>query len=293
MGLWIPFTLFAAFMQSWRNAFQKHLSQEVSTAGVTLARFIWAGPLATFYLWGLYQVAPETPWPSFNAHFVQTVLLAAVAQIMATVLMVVLFRLRNYAIGVGLAKSEAVIAALLGALFFAAPLSALAWLGVLLGGMAIWLMSQPSPLTQLPLKTLATGLGSGLCFALATLWIREASLILALPFPYGAAWVLVWIIGLQTGLLLGWLLWREPATLKALWLRPRLTVLISLTSCLGSIGWFTAMSVETVARVKTLGQVEVLFTLAISAGWFRETLSRRDLAGLLLIMVGAVCVILA
>lgn len=36
----------AAFMQAWRNAFQKQLSSTVDVYGVTLARFLFAVPLA-------------------------------------------------------------------------------------------------------------------------------------------------------------------------------------------------------------------------------------------------------
>lgn len=292
MGLWIPFTIFAAFMQSWRNAFQNKLSKEVSTAGVTLARFLYAGPLAALYLWILYQIEPIA-LPVVNTHFIVTIALASLSQIIATALMVKLFRLRNYAIGVGLAKSEAVIAASLGALFFAAPLSWLAWSGVIIGSIAIWLMSNTGSLRELSLKTLSLGLSSGLAFALTTLWVREASLMLGLPFPYSAAWVLLCVITTQTVMLLAWLLIKEPATLSALWQRPKLTLTISLFSCLGSLGWFTAMSLETVALVKTLGQIEILFTLFISARWFKDKLSPRDLTGLALIVLGAACVILA
>ncbi len=292
MSLWIPFTLFAAFMQSWRNAFQNQLSKEVSTAGVTLARFIYASPLAGFYLWGLYQF--DTPTPvHFSAQFGYLVLCASIMQIIATALMVKLFQLRNYAIGVGLAKSEAVIAATLGALLFSAPLSPLAWFGVIIGAVAVWLMSNPSSLRQASLSTLLLGLGSGLSFALTTLWVREASLTLQLPFPYSAAWVLLAVITTQTLLLTAWILVKEPRTLIDLWQRPKLTLAISLCSCLGSLGWFTAMSLETVALVKTLGQVEVLFTLMISARWFKEKLNTQDMLGLAFIVAGAVCVMLA
>lgn len=53
------------------------------------------------------------------------------------------------------------------------------------------------------------------------------------------------------------------------------------------------MSLESVALVKTLGQIEVLFTLLISAQWFRERLKPRDVWGIGLIVLGALLVILA
>lgn len=290
--LWIPFTIFAAFMQSWRNAFQKHLSRDVSSAGVTLARFIYASPLAVIYLILLYHFG-EAEAPEFTGKYWLFIVLASLVQIAATVLMVMLFRLRNYAMGVGLAKSEAVIAAILGALFFSAFLTPLAWLGVLIGSVAIWLMANPASFKEISLPTLFTGLASGLCFALTTLWVREASLLLGLPFLHSAAWVLLCVISLQTLILLVWITIKDPLTLKALWLKPKLTLAISVCSFFGSLGWFTAMSLETVAMVKTLGQIEILFTLMISARWFQESLTRRDLIGLLLIVVGAICVIVA
>ncbi|OIN06611.1 DMT family transporter [Oceanisphaera psychrotolerans] len=292
--LWIPFALFAALMQAWRNAFQKQLSQSVGATGVTLARFILAGPLAATYLWLLYRWQPQQALPDFSVPFAGYIVGAAFSQILATALMVRLFQLRNYAVGVGLAKSEAILAAALGVCFFGTSLTALGWLGVVLGGMAVWLLSglHRASGTVSPM-TLVFGLGSGLAFALTSLWVREASLLLALPFPFSAAWVLLLVIGLQTLLLVTWLGLRDPASLRGLLKRPTLTALVSLTSCLGSIGWFSAMSLESVALVKTLGQIEVLFTLMISAWYFRDRLARHDHLGLGLIVVAAICVMWA
>lgn len=290
MSLWIPFTIFAAFMQSLRNALQKTLSLEVDSLGVTLARFIYALPLAALYVSLLFWQGNHAI-PDMGLGFYLIVSLAGLAQICATALMITLFRLRNYAMGVGLAKSEAVIAAILGALWFSAPLSWLAWLGVVIGAIAVWLMSVPKGLRQLCLPTVFLGLGSGLCFALTTLWVRQSSLMTGLPFFQGAAYVLFWVLLIQTVVMLAWLAVRNPATISALWQRPKLVGLISCTSFLGSVGWFTAMSLETVALVKTLGQVEIFFTLLISAKWFKERLQLADKWGLLLILIGALCVI--
>lgn len=121
---WIFLTLFAAFMQAWRNAFQSRLSGDVTTAGVTLARFLWASPIAGVYLIALYQWQPAA-LPTFSSEFGHYVVGASFMQILATALMVKLFKYNNYAVGAGLAKSEALVAAILGMLFFGTQLTVL------------------------------------------------------------------------------------------------------------------------------------------------------------------------
>ena len=278
-------------MQALRNALQKQLSTDVSVAGVTLARFIWALPLAFGYLSALYSWQPQ-PVPTFSPVFLLLIVAVAVAQIIGTMLMVQLFTLRNYAIGAGLAKSEAIIAAILGVLLFSEILSPLGWLGVSLGATAVLLLSGAS-LRQFSWPVLLLGLCCGLSFALNSLWVRQASLMLPLPPLYSAAWVLTLVILVQTLLLLAFVISREPRTLRQLWQKPRLTLAISGSSFLGSVGWFTAFSLASVAMVKTLGQIEVLIMLLISALWFKEKLQKRALSGLVLIVLAAIAVIWA
>ncbi|EKO3411930.1 DMT family transporter [Vibrio fluvialis] len=286
---WIFFTFLAAFMQSWRNAFQSRLSGDVKTAGVTLARFLWAGPLAALYLAVLYQVEPIA-LPTFNSLFVIFIVGASLMQILATALMVKLFKFNNYAVGAGLAKSEALVAAILGMLFFGTHLSFLGWIGVLLGGIGVFMLSAQGGFRQLSLPTILLGLGSGSAFALTSLWVREASLALGLPFPHSAAWVLLLVISLQTVLLVGYLLVRDIHTLTVLWSKPKLTLLTSVSSCVGSIGWFSAMSLQAVPYVKTLGQVEIFFTMLISVFWLKQRVRIKDGLGLILVALAAVMV---
>lgn len=286
---WIFFTFLAAFMQSWRNAFQSRLAGDVKTAGVTLARFIWASPLAALYLITLYHIEP-VQLPSFSHTFIGFIVGAAVMQILATALMVKLFKFNNYAVGAGLAKSEALVAAVLGMLFFGTHLNVLGWIGVLLGGIGVFMLSAQGGFRQLSLPTILLGLGSGSAFALTSLWVREASLALGLPFPHSAAWVLLLVISLQTLLLVGYLFARDINTLKALWSKPKLTLLTSISSCIGSMGWFSAMSLQAVPYVKTLGQVEIFFTMLISIFWLRQRVRIKDGLGLILVALAAVLV---
>ncbi|GAB1041071.1 DMT family transporter [Shewanella algae] len=288
--MWIIFTLMAAFMQAWRNAFQSRLSRDVNVAGVTLARFVYAGPLAAVYLLSLYAWQ-DAGLPQLGHGALQYIIGAALAQILATALMVKLFQLQNFAVGAGLAKSEALVAAVLGSLFFGTALTVSGWLGVLVGTVAVFLLSTHGGLKGLSFKTLLLGLGCGSAFALTSLWVREASLVLGLPFPHRAAWVLLLVILLQTLLLLAWLLIKDKETLKKLWQRPRLTLAISISSCLGSIGWFSAMSLTAVPYVKTLGQVEVFFMMLISSLWLKQRVKVKDMGGLVLIALAAVLVL--
>lgn len=290
--LWVLLTIFAASMQAWRNAFQSQLGQTVSVAGVTLARFIWAPPIAVLYLLGIYLWNPQ-PLPDFSPLFWLYTCGAAFFQILATGLMVMLFKQNNYAVGAGLAKSEAIIAAVLGVVFFSTQLSSMGWLGVMLGGLAVFILSHAKGSKSFSLWTLLLGLGSGLAFALTSLWIREASLLLSLPFPHRAAWVLVWVLMLQASLLFFVLKWRDPASIKGLKQHSKMTLIISVTSCLGSIGWFSAMSLQSVAYVKTLGQIEVFFTMLISTFWLKQAVNKKHIGGLIFIAIAAILVMWA
>ena len=290
--LWLPLTLFAALMQAWRNAFQKQLSQQVPVLGVTLARFLFAWPLALLWLGQYYLRDVALPLPTFSATWFAYIGGAASAQIAATALMVQLFRLKNYAIGVGLARSEAILAAILGVACFGTQLSSAGWLGVLTGAVAVFILSGAS-LRQVSWRVLALGLGSGLCFALTSLWVRQAALALPLPALPAAAWVLASVLILQTLLLLAWLICRDRAALRQLLARRKLALATSIASFLGSLGWFSAMRLQDVAIVKTVGQIEVLFMLAISAAYFKEKLQKQDGLGLALIVIAALLVVWA
>ena len=284
----------AAFMQAWRNAFQKQLSTTVDVYGVTLARFIFALPLALIYISCLYHFQPVTESVHFNLRFAIYVLIAALSQIAATALMVQLFKQKNYAIGVGLAKSEAVLAAIIAVVFLSDHLSLLGWFGVAVGGFAVFLMSKGRDFSDFSVPTLCIGIGSGLCFAITSLLVREASLELDnLPFIHRAAWVLLMVIATQCFLLLMYLGIFRRATLWAMWQRIGLTFRVSLCSFLASLGWFSAMSMQSVPIVKTLGQVEIIFSMLISAYFFKEKLARAEHLGIVLVVIAAFLVIWA
>tara|TARA_A200000113_G_scaffold58571_1_gene49889 strand:+ start:8008 stop:8883 length:876 start_codon:yes stop_codon:yes gene_type:complete len=289
---WILFTLGAVVMQTGRNALQSKLSGSVNTSGVTLSRFILAPPIAFVYLLILYSNSASQV-PQFSGSFIAVVLCASLLQIAATSLMVILFKQKNFAIGAGLAKSEALVAGVVGMLFFGSYLTPLGWAGIVIGGVAIFILSSGSRLYGISVKTMVIGLACGTCFALTSLLVREASHMLDIQYTHAAVWVLLWVLCVQAVSLSGYIALTKPFVFTQLVNAKKQVLAISTVSCLGSICWFTAMALQHVALVKTLGQLEVLLTLLVSHYWLKNVVTKREFAGLLLVGIAAIMVMWA
>ena len=214
-------------------------------------------------------------------------------QISATSLMVILFKQKNFSVGAGLAKSEALVAGVLGTVFFGSQLSLFGWIGILVGAAAIFVLSGGGRKGQLSIKTVIIGLACGTCFALTSLFVREASHLLNVPFPHSAAWVLVWVLCIQTTLLVSYIAVKNRSTFIALKNNVKMTLATSIISCFGTICWFSAVSLHHVAYVKTLGQVEVLLTMLVAIFWLKNKVQKHEILGLLLIAAAAILVMWA
>ncbi len=279
-------------MQTVRNALQSKLSGAVNTSGVTLSRFILAPPIALVYLLILYS-SSASQVPEFSGSFITVILCASLLQIAATSLMVILFKQKNFAIGAGLAKSEALVAGVVGMLFFGSYLTPLGWAGIVIGAIAVFVLSSGNRLHGISVKTMVIGLACGTCFALTSLLVREASHMLNVQHTVAAAWVLLWVLCVQTISLSGYIALTKPFVFRQLTNAKKQVLAISTVSCLGSICWFTAMALQHVALVKTLGQLEVLLTLVLSHYWLKNAVTKREIAGLLLIGLAAIFVMWA
>jgi len=86
--------------------------------------------------------------------------------------------------------------------------------------------------------------------------------------------------------------WREPSGLRDAFTSWRSSAWVGALSAAGSACWFTSFALAPVALVRTLGQVEMIFTLLFSRYYLNETLRRADLAGLVLIVAGVLLVLL-
>ncbi len=292
---WIAFTILAALMQAVRTAGQKQLTSSVTPMSSTLIRYVFGLPFAIIYLLyitGTDAAAIMTAALS-NTRFLTFALAAAVAQIIATVLLVKLFSFRNFTVGTSLAKTEAVQAAVFGTVLFGMPLSMAGWLAVAIGFLGIYIVSMPTGGQRWEPQTVILGTLSGSAFALTSLWIREASLSLELDVLSSAAMTLVFLVSVQSLICVCYTALREPAQFSAIGKRLGLAGFVGLTSALGSVGWFTAMTYQNPALVKSLGQVEFIFTLLLTTLFFKERVTARELMGVAAIICSVLLILLA
>lgn len=297
-ALWVPITLCAAASQAARTALQRHLKGRLSTNGAAFTRFVFGLPYAIVYL-ALLAASGVAALPSPGPRFWAWVLLAAVSQIVATSLQLHVMGTRNFATGVAYAKTEVVQAALFEVIFLGAALTWLGSLGIVLGTVAVMLMSLIR--TERPLHaflvgwsdpTALIGLAAGGFFGIAAVGFRGASISLGHPSPFVAAsFTLVVATATQTAIMGTFLALRERGELGRVFGHARAGLVVGLASALGSACWFTAFTLQIAAYVRTLGLVELFFTLLISMYAFRERPTRAEVAGLALLVLSIALVL--
>jgi drug/metabolite transporter (DMT)-like permease len=295
--LWIPVTIAAAFFQNLRSALQKHIKGKLSTAGAAYARFFYAWPFALIYLWSLHEIG-GLPLPEPNALFLVYCFLGGITQILFTFFLLWMFSYRNFAVGTTFSKLEVVPIAVLGSLILGDGLSLVAGMAIALSTVGVVLLSLGQ--SQIGLSTLFAGLREkptliGLTSAAflggSVVFFRGAALSLGHDnFVMAAAYALAIALVIQTLIMGAYLMWREPGEIGRVLRNWRWAGAVGVAGVLGSIGWFTAFTLQNAAYVRALGQIELVFTFIAATMFFHEKVDRKETAGIVLV-VGAILLI--
>lgn len=297
MEPWVAVTLMAASAQAVRFMLQKHLkSTKLSTAGATFARFIYSAPLvaliAVVYAQSTGQGAPNIPasfWPSALA--------GGLSQILATMCVVAIFAHRNFAVGITFKKTEVILAAIVGLVVLGDVVTLPVLGAIIIGLVGVLLLSDPPRAegawhSRIFNKAAGLGLLSGLLFAFSGVGYRGASLSLGEgDVFYRAIVTLAFVTAFQVVVMAIWLALRERAEIARVLAAWRVAGLVGITSMIGSIGWFTAFTMQTVALVKAVGQVELILSLLATMLVFGEAISKREWQGLVLIAASVLLLI--
>ena len=295
--LWIPISLAAATFQILRTSRQHELRDQLSAGAAGFVRYLYGAPFAwalTIVWFGVAGHDVPTPptrfWPLVTA--------AGLAQIVATVALLRSFRERDFAVGTVYSKTEVLAVAIAGAVGLGEPLALPGWLGAVLVTVGVaWLASGGSPVRLLRRAgdpAAVMGLVAGTFFAIASVLIRAASRSMGEEQPaFDRALVtLVVMLTIQTVVNTVGFAVSNPASLPKALRASRPAVYVGLFSLLGSMGWAWAMTLENAAKVRTLGQVELLIAFAIAYVKLGERHTRDDLTASAVVLAGVVMVTL-
>jgi drug/metabolite transporter (DMT)-like permease len=287
--LWLAATLCAAVFNSWRTAVQQSVRTRLSVNGAGLVRYFYGLPVAIALL-AAWCLIKEGPLPSFGLPMLGWALAGGLVQILGTNLLLLAFSYHNYVAGTAYSKTEAIQGAILSFVLLGERLSWISWAGIAVGVAGVLYLAgggKRLKLADVVQPAALCGLGAGLGYTmtsifvkLATFEVHTADKILAALFVLAAA---------QAGQVLmqgTYVLLRERGEMTRVLRSWRSSSLVGLLASLGSAGWFTGFALAPVALVRTVGQVEVFFTLGFGRLYLRETVKRYEVIALFCVAGG-------
>jgi drug/metabolite transporter (DMT)-like permease len=287
-SLWIPFTIVAALGQVARNAMQRSLTGPLGTWGATNIRFLFGFPFSVlFFVVVLAASGDHVTAPP--AMFWPWLLLGALSQIAATGLMLVAMNTRSFVVTTAYLKTEAIQTAIFGFVFLGDHLTWLKVLAIVIAtvGVVITALRPGGEKSFAELKPTIIGLVAAAAFALSAVGFRGA--IITVPgvtFVTAASFTLVLGLFVQTLVLTVYLLWRAPKVLQAIFGLWKPSMLAGFMGAFASQFWFLSFALTAAANVRTLALVEVLFAQGVAYYSFKQPVSARELAGIVLIVIG-------
>ena len=250
-------------------------------------RFLFGFPFALVFL-GLMRLLTGDAIPSVPAHVVPIVMIAALAQIGATGLMLAAMQSKSFVVATAYTKTEPVLVALFGLIFLGDLLTPAMAAAIGIATLGVMLTAWPKESGERwSLPALGLGLVSAALFAVSAISFRAG--IHALPsgdFGIRASTILALGLFMQSIALSAFLAITNHKALVEIARNWRPSLFAGFMGALASQFWFLGFALTSAARVRTLALIEVFFARIISGKMFSEVPSVREGLGLILIVVG-------
>jgi drug/metabolite transporter (DMT)-like permease len=292
--LWAAFTLIAAAAQTARNAMQRELTATLGTVGATHVRFLFGFPFALIFLAGVTTVVGEA-LPSPPPIFWPWVLAGAFTQIAATATMLSVMGQRSFVVAYAYIKTEPVSVALFGLIFLGDKITPLAGAAILIATAGVIVISLKRGSGQVSTaQSTAVGLLSGALFAMSAIGFRGAILSLHLhDFVLAATFTVTVGLVIQAAVLSLYLALRDPQVLRAIMRAWKPSMFAGFMGAFASEFWFLGFAITSAANVRTLALVEVLFAQGVTRFIFKQPTTKRELIGIVLVVVGVALLVWA
>ena len=226
--------------------------------------------------------------------------LAGSLQIIFTILLIMMFNHRNYAIGIALSKTEILQTAILEAIIigYIASFSIIGAISMGLIGIALLSYQKvefkngvKSHLFFSPPHFL--GIGAGTALALANIFYFKATILLNSDLlVINASFTAAISISLQTIILGSYLVFKEPDQLMLCLANWKIGFFIGITAVISSTAWFYAFAMFHLGAVRAVGQIELIISILFSWLFLKEKITLLELIGISILGISIVIVLL-
>lgn len=295
LPIWLIATLGAAVFNSWRTAVQQSVRQALSVNGAGLVRYFYGLPVAIALL-AAWCLTTRAALPQFEPAMLGWALAAGFAQILGTNLLLLAFHYHNYVAGTAYSKTEAIQGAILSFVLLHERLSWISWAGIAVGVFGVLYLAGGGK--RLHLRDIAQpaalcGVGAGLGYTMTSIFVKLATHEVHTADKIQAALFVLAVTQAGQVLMQGsYVVLRERGEMTRVLRSWRTSGLVGLLASLGSAGWFTGFALAPVALVRTVGQVEVLFTLGFGHLYLREKIRRHEVIALFCVAAGVALALL-
>jgi len=202
---------------------------------------------------------------------------------------------RSFVVAYAYIKTEPVQVALFGLIFLGDKITLLSAAAIVIATAGVIVISLKPGVAQMSTtRSTIVGLFSGALFALSSIGYRGAILSLQLPhFVMAATFTLAVGLVMQAALLSAWLAWRDPKVLHDIARAWRPSLFAGFMGAFASEFWFLAFAIAAAANVRTLALVEVLFAQVVTWFVFKQPTTRRELTGVVLVVIGVALLVWA
>ena len=299
MELWVVFSIAAAATQALRTAVQRRVTATIGNLGTSYIRFSYAFPLAWLFSF-LYSNYTGIALPDLPITFWVWINLAALTQVIFTVLLVQLFSHRSFAAAVAFSKTEVLQTAIFEALILGVVVTLQTGIAIVLGVFATVLLSFAKANLALAnlrasifSRQVAIGLTAGAFLGFCTVCygaalhsmiggdvIGNAMYAAAIGTTIQAICFGIFIfIVRREQFIASFVQWRQ-CSMAGVW------------AATTSICWFAGFALYSIAPVRAVGQIELLFSIGFSILYFKERISRVEFTAIALLATSIIMVLL-
>ena len=299
MEVWVLFAVLAAATQALRTAVQRRMVSPLGSYGAAYIRFSYACPVAWLCFLLYFSITGEIP-AGLPVSFWAWINIAALTQVIFTILLVQLFSHRSFAAAVAFSKTEVLQTAIFEALILGVVVTVQTGIAIAIGVFATVMLafvktnfSISNVWQSLVSRQMAIGLSAGAFLGFCTVAYGAAMQnMIGGSLLNNAIYAAAIGVTIQAVCFGAYLYAAKRQEFIASFVEWRSASMAGVWASLCSICWFAAFLNHEVAPVRAVGQIELLFSVAFSILYFKERVSSRELAAMGILALSIIMVLL-